>query len=72
MLEVRVQFSVGLHDESLAFGHFSSYPNLMDNLGDELRFIPLSIGLILIAWVEDGELTHSLSVLDQVIHALNH
>lgn len=70
--KVRVKLHILLDNDAFGLRNLSSDPNLVDNFGYELRPIPFGIGLVVVGWVKDGELSHSLSILQQMIHVVSH
>ena len=44
----------------------------MHYFGYNGSFIPDSVGLVLIAWIENCELTHGYAILNEVVHVVAH
>lgn len=70
--KIRVKLHILLDNYAFGLRHLSSNPNLVDNFGYELRPIPFGIWLIVVGWVKDGKLSHSLPILHQMIHVVSH
>ena len=71
-LEVGVEFPVHLDDLALGLGHFPLDPDQVEYLGNDIRFVPPGVGLNLISGIIDGEISHALPVLQQVVQTVAH